>query len=842
MSSPVASEAKPKTPPPRPSDQNAEELEETPRVSLLSHKGFANATKMDVVREDIVSDLGPSIPEIPFDWFKGALLHRVEEELVTEVCEKLKEKNVLSDNGWTAMKFEKPKTTTTKTATQDDSQSQTAVSPNTNGHQTQLVEESEDTTDSNATVGTSNQTKESTDSETKLNEAALFKPLPDIFNRILAIVREKGIKTRVRFISAPDHTFKSEGNHGHYKSDMAALVEETRSVETPSELAKEEKEKKKRKRGKEETAKKAHECDVVLAAEFKLKAFDGNIDNASISFLVVNSKLTMPPERLKSSWKQNTNVRLWQVMSPLAKLALTYRLQDARDIVYLVLALGTASDEALGFDPTVSRVVSATTGDIGYRFIVDGEQYEVIEVISIYKAKFLLGRANRIFRVKRVLPSGELGSEVKVMKDVWIPQDAKTELEMRQHIYDNFGKNPVEGLDRDAFDKHFVVIEKCEYVKVPSMLDPDVLVNDSSKNFLRDHEMPECSRFILKRTTIEYKKKVVSRPTPSPMTAIRGSYYTLRAGTRELKKMAREHYGNKVHCRILMEDAGKPLLEVDDLQELVLCVIQAITGLMFLYSSGVVHRDISPGNIIFSRKDGELIAKLSDLEYAKDMTASNPANKPQDIKTGTPFFMAVEIEAGRQLFQPIPRRPFNLVAAETIYPSRYRYLHDLESMFWILVHFIFSTHPSDENLDAEIIDHRLRDLNSLFAYPTGGTFDSIPRTEFLKGIPSTVLVATLHLPQKLKMVLQEFFVISFNLATEYERVEKNPMKLAMEEPVQLYWDAQTNLGNLLRSVEEDGMWLGKVVRLEEKVSAGDKRKPDTITDNEGSSAKKARHD
>ena len=41
--------------------------------------------------------------------------------------------------------------------------------------------------------------------------------------------------------------------------------------------------KKKRKRGKEETAKKALECDVVLAAEFKLKAFDGNIDNVSIS-------------------------------------------------------------------------------------------------------------------------------------------------------------------------------------------------------------------------------------------------------------------------------------------------------------------------------------------------------------------------------------------------------------------------------------------------------------------------------------------------------------------------------------------------------------------------------
>ncbi|KAK7017921.1 hypothetical protein VNI00_018512 [Paramarasmius palmivorus] len=799
---------------------------------------------MGVAREDVVSDLGPSIPEITFDWFKGALLHRVEEELVTEVCEKLKEEDVLSDEGWSAMKYEKLKTTTKK-ATQDDTQS--AVVPDR--QQPQLVEESEDATDSSPTVDTAHQTKEPTDSEAKLNEAALFKPLPDIFNRILAIVREKGVKTRIRFLSAPDHMFKSEGSHGHYKSDMAALVEETRFVETPSELAKEEKEKRKKK-GKEETAKKRHECDVVLAAEFKLKVSDSNIDN-NVSKVLGNANHVMgadPGRRFVYGMTiEHTNVRLWQDPSPLVEYALTYLYQDARDIVYLVLALGTAGDEALGFDPTVSRVISATTGDIGYRFIVDGDQYEVIEVISIYKAKFLLGRANRIFRVKRVLPSGELDSEVKVMKDVWIPQDAKTELEMRQHIYDNFGKNPVEGLDRNTFDKHFVVIDKCEYVKVPSMLDPNTLVNDSSKNFLRDHDMPEYSRFLLKRTSIEYKK-VVSHPTPSPMTATWGSYYTHRAGTRELKKMAREYYGNKVHCRILMEDAGKPLLRVDNLQELVLCIIQAITGLMFLYSSGVVHRDISPGNIIFSIKDGEVVAKLSDLEYAKDVTANNPANRPQDIKTGTPFFMAVEIEAGTLLFEPVARRhdPFNLVGSlkavqpTVVSPLRYRYLHDFESIFWILIHFIFSTHPSDEKLDPEIVDSRLSSLNSLFPYPTGGTFDSIPRTEFLKGTPSTVRIATIYLPEKLKMVLQQFLAIAFDLTGEYERVERNPMKVAVEEPVRLYLDAKAYLGILVQSVK-DGVWLGNVVRLDEKVSAGDKRKPDAITDDDGSSAKKARH-
>ncbi|KAK7027274.1 hypothetical protein VNI00_015363 [Paramarasmius palmivorus] len=814
MSSSEAQGAKyqdPSTPPPHQTTHNTGPPEESPRVNSLSHQGFTNATKMDVVREEVVYDLGPSIPEIPFEWFKGALLHRVEEDLVSEVCQKLKEENRLSDEGWTAMQFEKLnlKKGKTKLATQDDGQA------NEQQHQSP-----KDTTDSNA----------------KINEITLFKPLPGILNRVLDILHEKkGGHKRVRFFSAPNQTLRSEGSHGQYKSDMVTLVEETRSVRTRTDTEKEEKNKnKKKEQGKE----KEHECDVVLAAEFKTKVDDEQIDdNVSKVLGNINHIMGADPTRrfVYGMTIEHTNVRLWFCSRSHIFVTQILDLQKA--------TLGTANNEALGFDPTAERVVSAITGDVGYRFVVDGEEYEVVEVISIYKAKFLLGRANRIFRVKRVLPSGELDSEDQGHEDVWIPQDAKTELEMRDHIKANINRNSVvEGLDPSAFDKHFVVIEKCEYVKVPSMKDPSTLVNDDSDNFLRGHDMPEHSRFVLKRTTNEYKKPFNTPATGTFMSATGGtpgSSYAHRAGTLELKKMAREHYGNKVHCRIVMEDAGKPLLAVRNLRTVIVCIIQVITGLMFMYSAGVVHRDISPGNILVTENDGKITAKLSDLEYAKDLS-DHSSSQPRDIKTGTPFFMALEVEAGKHMFGP----ERNISTASRLRIQKARggkiagpslFCTISESLFWILVYFHFAMHPVEDELNDEISDTRLRKFNTLFPYP-GIPADRDPRIAFFKGIDPTLEEFIASVPARLSTSLEHIVGIAGDLKHEYRRIQENLNRHAVEQPVDLYLGAKACLEDLLD--EDWGVWLGELVSLFDKASTGQKRKGGTITG--GASAKKVR--
>ncbi|KAK7680261.1 hypothetical protein QCA50_016770 [Cerrena zonata] len=74
---------------------------------------------------------------------------------------------------------------------------------------------------------------------------------------------------------------------------------------------------------------------------------------------------------------------------------------------------------------------------------------------------------------------------------------------------------------------------------------------------------------------------------------------------------------------------------------------QAAMGLKLLYRSGFVHRDRSLGNL-FSCEDGN--CKISDSEYAKPYEL--PPNSidrvvdedDQDVKVGTPAFMAVELQ------------------------------------------------------------------------------------------------------------------------------------------------------------------------------------------------------
>uniref|UniRef100_A0A0W0G1V1 Protein kinase domain-containing protein n=1 Tax=Moniliophthora roreri TaxID=221103 RepID=A0A0W0G1V1_MONRR len=185
-----------------------------------------------------------------------------------------------------------------------------------------------------------------------------------------------------------------------------------------------------------------------------------------------------------------------------------------------------------------------------------------------------------------------------------------------------------------------------------------------------------------------------------------------------------------------------------------------------MFSAGMVHRDISTGNLLVSEVEGELRCKITDLEYAKKVGASSQSL--QDIKTGTPYFMALEIWMGHYLFRP--ERPKNEILRGSAFlsmlegmdarqgtsaPVRYNYLHDLESLFWILMYFLLIMHPADDqvgtngeagadgkvgtdgevnagnNVNELVISHRMHTFHELF--PLFSNFDFSRRVEFLKG-------------------------------------------------------------------------------------------------------------
>ncbi|ESK85644.1 hypothetical protein Moror_9947 [Moniliophthora roreri MCA 2997] len=666
-SSPAVESEIPTTPPPQQTTHiNTEK--ESPRVARISHQKARSVVKMDEVREQVIQDLGPSIPEVSFQWFKAAVLPHVEDTKLTEVYDALKRDQELSDEGWCGLDLEKLK--------RKGKGAQSGVGQAGKGQGTPALDAVQEEQEQGNSTG-----------QTPTDEDTVYKPLAGKFNKVLERTKEvTGKSPLITFSSTPTKASKSEGDHGGYKADINALLLKTTAVGG-------------------EAGKASHECDIVVTGEFK-KLVNDKVRNDNVSKLVgnVNHLMGSDPTRRFSYGLtiEHTDTRFWFFSR--SHIFVTEKLdlqKNIKDVIYFVMALGSATCNAeLGFDPTARRVQEPLgrngKPETRYRFKVNGYEYETVEPIRVYKAKFLLGRANRVFKVQRV-ENGVLVGPTLVLKDLWLPEGAKTELEIQQDIKNNINKvHNVEGLDPADFEKHFVTIEHCEIVKVPSMTE-SCNSDDNSTNFLRGNILPSAKKhFCLKLSTSDYKRPP-SHVSGSQMSTPKGSVLSgHRAQTREMLRLAREHYGNKAHHRILMEDAGKPLEEIRELRTILLCIGQASTGLSIMFSAGMVHRDISTGNLLVSEVDGELRCKITDLEYAKKVGESSQS--PQDVKTGTPFFMALEIEAGNYLFSS--QKETSVLANEstrdkTDTPSlvRYNYLHDLESLFWILMYFLFIMHP-----------------------------------------------------------------------------------------------------------------------------------------------------
>ncbi|KAF9446809.1 hypothetical protein P691DRAFT_776599 [Macrolepiota fuliginosa MF-IS2] len=146
--------------------------------------------------------------------------------------------------------------------------------------------------------------------------------------------------------------------------------------------------------------------------------------------------------------------------------------------------------------------------------------------------------------------------------------------------------------------------------------------------------------------------------------------------------------------------------EAENLDNSFTAIVHAFIALVLLYLIHWVHRDVSAGNIIIVKVGNMVQGKLSDLEYAKKFGTSSAGGDP---KTGTPFFMPIEIHRSEQLYRrPVAQtvqpdyscmdNPFSLVpdSQSPVTPSepppdakkftpQFRFQHDLESLWWIII-------------------------------------------------------------------------------------------------------------------------------------------------------------
>ncbi|KAK4095776.1 hypothetical protein N658DRAFT_570173 [Parathielavia hyrcaniae] len=123
-------------------------------------------------------------------------------------------------------------------------------------------------------------------------------------------------------------------------------------------------------------------------------------------------------------------------------------------------------------------------------------------------------------------------------------------------------------------------------------------------------------------------------------------------------KAGRDVLPNRVHRRVILSDWGIPIYKAGSRAALLAALADCIEGHESLrQKAGLLHRDISIGNLMVSKDNGGFLIDL-DLAVKEQRVSASGAKG----KTGTRAFMAIGALLGEQ----------------------HSFMHDLESFFWVL--------------------------------------------------------------------------------------------------------------------------------------------------------------
>ncbi|KAK0230517.1 hypothetical protein IW262DRAFT_1306647, partial [Armillaria fumosa] len=454
---------------------------------------------------------------------------------------------------------------------------------------------------------------------------------------------------------------------------------------------------------------------------------------------------------------ENTTTRFWFFSRAIVLVSEPFNfIKEYKHLIRYVLSLSFATTEELGYDLSVTRVAyplvaSPSEHTIQYDYHIGGDTYRTMECLSSFRASGLPSRATRVWTVCQI---NDKKHSKYALKDVWVPSDAKTELEIQLEIFGSIEKNHPE-IDREYRKKYFMEIRNCEVVR-------------TSQN--RNDDMPVFVRKPLETTgdlaLYATEAASVSRTMPgSTISTPTGA--SLANPDADNKPRPPRLYKGRKHVRIVFADVGTPLSDIQRPRVLFKALSHALKGLYHLYLGHYVHRDISASNIILCNGVG----KISDLEYAKKFLSQGPVNDP---KTGTPIYMAIEVQATEYLF--LPRKSRLLPQLEEPIAEKHgplflhNYLHDIESLFWIGLHSLLSTIPATYLEDQPARRNKQRDLfNLIFPHCLEG---SPARRHFFQH--EWYLNAEKDLPIEYKNNLQWLLRLHRILLHHYELVEIFP--------------------------------------------------------------------
>ncbi|RXW14926.1 hypothetical protein EST38_g10928 [Candolleomyces aberdarensis] len=145
---------------------------------------------------------------------------------------------------------------------------------------------------------------------------------------------------------------------------------------------------------------------------------------------------------------------------------------------------------------------------------------------------------------------------------------------------------------------------------------------------------------------------------------------------------------NRTKIRIIMKAYGPSIEKFSSVTQVLSALRDAIAAHKALLDRNIIHRDISPNNILFGLDECER-GVLIDLDLA--LKSLGPLSEiPVDFRTGTRTFQSLMV-----------LRSYNL---NPVFVPEYDYLDDIEAFFWVFAYIVFTYAPNGDRLPFK--DHR----------------------------------------------------------------------------------------------------------------------------------------
>ncbi|KAJ7094058.1 hypothetical protein B0H15DRAFT_151423 [Mycena belliarum] len=265
-------------------------------------------------------------------------------------------------------------------------------------------------------------------------------------------------------------------------------------------------------------------------------------------------------------------------------------LTETSRLIHLLLALTFASPEELGYDETMTQFIDDSDA-VQYKIQVGTAVYITTKLLSDHRNNAVCGRTTRVWEAYR---EDDPERAPVALKDLWTSTGAIQEGDQLLDLHEKL-KTLEDSATPHPPGQYFLTVLNHGFVQTSSGED--------------DH-------------TVDIMTRGCSPP-------IGGD------------SRARKHY------RIVFKEVGTPVHNLERLSDVMRALADATQALRILYRLGLVHRDVSAGNILLV--DG--IGKLSDLEYLKSF--KGPSSHLDERIIGTAEYTSGE--AAARIFCYIPQ-------------------------------------------------------------------------------------------------------------------------------------------------------------------------------------------